>query len=167
MPLADQPEWLERLRETRTTVDFTAAGHVIDEALRLYAPVPFISRRALQAFTFSGFEIPQNTQIVLIPDLTHHLPEIWHQPEKFDPDRFTAPREEHRTHAFAYVPFGGGAHRCLGHAFAKRLAVRFLRELSVWVVELPPDYAFSLAMIPIPKPKDGLPVRLRSATTTV
>ena len=162
--LAHHPEWLERLRAAHAADDPAVSSRVIDEALRLYAPVPYIPRRALRAFRFAGVEIPENTQISLFPDLTHHLPEIWTDAERFDPDRFAPPREEHRKHPFAYVPFGGGAHRCLGQAFAKKLAATFLREFSDCAVELPSEYKLSVAMIPIPKPKDGLPVRLRMAS---
>ena len=68
------------------------------------------------------------------PLFTHHMPEIWPDPDRFDPMRFTEEAQRNR-HRFAWVPFGGGAHMCLGLHFAymqaKCFARHFLQNLSV------------------------------------
>ena len=64
--------------------------------------------------------------------MNHRLPEIWTDPEKFDPARFTEPRNEHKKHRHAYTPFGGGAHKCIGMVFGqlevKTIMHRLLRK---------------------------------------
>ena len=60
--------------------------------------------------------------------LTHRLPEIWEDPERFDPERFSPSRSQGR-HRYAFVPFGGGAHGCLGANFASLQVRALLRTL--------------------------------------
>ncbi len=52
------------------------------------------------------------------------MPKIWLEPERFDPMRFTEENSRAR-HRFAYAPFGGGAHMCLGLNFANMQAKCF------------------------------------------
>ena len=70
--------------------------------------------------------------------MNHRLPEIWTDPLKFDPDRFTEPRNEHKRHRYAFTPFGGGAHKCIGMTFGqleiKTIMHRLLRRYRL---ELP------------------------------
>ena len=104
------------------------------EAMRLKPPVPSIPRRAIRDFTFKGFAVPAGTMVGVNPLFTHHMPEIWPDPDKFDPMRFTEEAQRNR-HRFAWVPFGGGAHMCLGLHFAymqaKCFTRHFLQNLSV------------------------------------
>ena len=88
------------------------------EALRRYPPLPTMPRYATRAFDFMGYTIPAGTHVGITPIHTHHMEEIWSQPFRFDPERFAPGREEHKRHPFAWVPFGGGAHMCLGQHFA-------------------------------------------------
>ena len=123
-------------------------------------PVPSIPRRAIRDLVFMGYAIPACTMVGVNPLFTHHMPEIWPDPETFDPMRFTDEAQRGR-HRFAWVPFGGGAHMCLGLHFAymqaKCFARHFLQNLSV---SLEPGYPPDWAMWPIPKPRDGLRVTL-------
>ena len=93
--------------------------------------------------------------------MTHQLEELWTEPKRFDPERFSPERAEDKQHSHAYYPFGGGAHMCIGMHFAglqvKAFLVQFLRRFRVSV---PDGYEPPMTPIPIPKPKDGLPVRL-------
>ena len=101
------------------------------------------------------------------PLFTHHMPEIWPEPEKFDPMRFTDEAQRNR-HRFAWVPYGGGAHMCLGLHFAymqaKCFARHFLQNLEV---SLEPGYKPDWQMWPIPKPRDGLRVVLKAVLSCV
>jgi cytochrome P450 len=131
------------------------------EALRKKPPVPSMPRRAVRHFSFKGFAIPAGTLVGVNPLFTHHMPEIWPAPERFDPMRFTEEAQRDR-HRFAFVPFGGGAHMCLGLHFAymqaKCFARHFLQNLEV---SLAPGYEPAWQMWPVPKPRDGLRVTLR------
>ncbi|KAI7815057.1 cytochrome p450 [Rhyzopertha dominica] len=85
----------------------------IKESLRMYPSVPLISRLAgADLETFDGYKIPKNTHIhIHIYDL-HHDPDIYPEPEKFDPDRFL-PEVAQNRHPFAYLPFSGGPRNCI------------------------------------------------------
>jgi cytochrome P450 len=87
------------------------------------------------------------------------MPEIWPEPMKFDPLRFTDEAVRAR-HKYAWVPFGGGAHMCLGLHFAYMQAKSFFYHLLTSNVSLAPGYGQSWQMWPIPKPRDRLPIRI-------
>jgi cytochrome P450 len=174
--LAANPEWQAKLRDEvnalnlrrdePTTFDRLEAMPLTEmafkEAMRMKPPVPSIPRRATRDFSFRGYDIPAGTMTSTNPLFTHHMPEIWPEPDRFDPLRFTDEAQRAR-HRFAWVPFGGGAHMCLGLHFAymqaKCFARHFLQNLSV---SLEPGYTPQWQMWPIPKPKDGLRVTLKA-----
>ncbi|MCA9608094.1 MAG: cytochrome P450 [Myxococcales bacterium] len=170
--LAANPAWQDRLREESrglgraiaSYADLGALGlhqRVFDEALRLCSPVPYVPRRAIRAFEHGGHWFPAQTHVSVVPDFTHHDPRIWSQPWRFDPDRFGPERAEHKRHPFAFVPFGGGAHLCIGKAFAYMLAKIFLHQLVLrYRLHVPATYAYRPEPVPIPKPVDGLPLTL-------
>ena len=173
--LAANPEWQQRLREEVRGLGIDAddpssldnlekmplTEMAFKEAMRMKPPVPSIPRRAVRDFTFKGFAIPAGTLVGINPLFTHHMPEIWPEPEAFDPLRFTDEAQRNR-HRFAWVPFGGGAHMCLGLHFAymqaKCFARHFLQNLEV---SLEPGYKPDWQIWPIPKPRDGLRVTLK------
>ena len=174
--LAAHPEWQQKLRDevrglgiaadAPTTFDNLEAMKLTEmafkEALRLKPPVPSMPRRAIRDFTFKGYAIPAGTMVGVNPLFTHHMPDIWPEPEKFDLMRFTDEAQRNR-HRFAWVPYGGGAHMCLGLHFAymqaKCFARHFLQNLEV---SLEPGYKPDWQMWPIPKPRDGLRVVLKA-----
>jgi cytochrome P450 len=175
--LATNPEWQRKLRDEVTALG-VAPGEpttfdnleamptsemAFKEAMRMKPPVPSIPRRATRNFSFRGYAIPAGTLVAVNPLFTHHMPEIWPDPETFDPMRFAEAAQRGR-HRFAFVPFGGGAHMCLGLHFAymqaKCFARHFLQNLSV---SLQPGTTPDWQMWPIPKPRDGLRVMLAPA----
>ena len=92
--------------------------------------------------------------------VSHRLPDIWPEPERFDPSRFSAENSRGR-HKYAWVPFGGGGHMCLGLHFAyMQVKAFFFALLADNRIELAPGYKGEFALFPIPKPKDGLPLRI-------
>jgi cytochrome P450 len=173
--LAAHPEWQRKLRDEvgalgiaedqPTTLDhleaMTLTEMAFKEALRLKPPVPSMPRRAVKDFTFKGYAIPAGGLAGVNPLFTHHMKEIWPEPDTFDPMRFTEEAQRNR-HRFAWVPFGGGAHMCLGLHFAYMQAKCFARHLLQNLsVSLPPGYEPDWQMWPIPKPRDGLRVMLK------
>ncbi|MFC3713359.1 cytochrome P450 [Sphingoaurantiacus capsulatus] len=169
--LAANPEWQDWVREEITAYGPGPIAHerlgelertemAFKEAMRLLAPVPGIPRRAVKDFVFRNHHIPAGTPVGVNPMLTHRLPDVWPDPDRFDPMRFTAEASKGR-HKYAWVPFGGGAHMCLGLHFAYMQAKAFFFELlKGHRVTLAPGYQGDFQMFPMPKPKDGLPVRL-------
>jgi cytochrome P450 len=169
--LALNPDWQDKLREEVASLSVEGGSLSLDslnglplaemafkESMRLRPPVPSIPRRATREFSFGGYTIPAGTLVGVNPLYTHHMPDIWLEPDRFDPMRFTDEAQRTR-HRFAWVPFGGGAHMCLGLHFAymqaKCFAYHFVKNLKV---SLEPDYQPQWQMWPIPKPKDGLRV---------
>jgi cytochrome P450 len=174
--LAADPQWQQKLRDevkglglaadAPTTFDNLEAMRLTEmafkETLRLKPPVPSMPRRSIKDFTFKGYAIPAGAMVGINPLFTHHMPDIWPEPEKFDPMRFTDEAQRNR-HRFAWVPYGGGAHMCLGLHFAymqaKCFARHFLQNLEV---SLEPGYKPDWQIWPIPKPRDGLRVVLKA-----
>src|ERR1700759_763991 len=174
--LAAHPQWQQKLREEVMALGLatdapTGFDHLeampltemaFKEALRIKPPVPSMPRRAVRDFTFKGYAIPAGTAVGVDPLFTHHMPDLWPEPDSFDPMRFTEEAQRNR-HRFAWVPFGGGAHMCLGLHFAymqvKTFARHFLQNLEVSVA---PGYKPQWQMWPIPKPRDGLRVTVKA-----
>jgi cytochrome P450 len=133
------------------------------ETLRMIPPVPALSRRALRDFTFGGYHIPAGASVGVNTLFTHYMPAIWPDPDRFDPERFTESAQTER-HRFAFVPFGGGAHMCLGLNFAYMQAKCFARHLLQSLsISIEPGYTPAWTMWPIPRPRDGLRVTLTPA----
>jgi cytochrome P450 len=170
--LGQHPQWQERCREESLAlgVDPTRAGLaslesldlVIRECLRLSPPVPVVIRKAATDTEILGRPIPQGSHVAVGIALSHFMPEFWSDPERFDPDRFSPARREDKSHRFAWDPFGGGAHKCLGMLFAdievKVILHQLLRAFR-WQVDQ--GYRPKMNNISLPFPKDGLPVRFQ------
>jgi sterol 14alpha-demethylase len=91
--------------------------NTVKETLRLHPPLFMLVRVAQEDFVYKDYFIPEGTWLILSPTVAHQIPEVFAEPARFDPDRFSPPREEDKRD-FAYIPFGGGRHKCLGNAFA-------------------------------------------------
>ncbi|GAB0090421.1 Cytochrome P450 [Sergentomyia squamirostris] len=92
-------------------------SRVIKECLRLYPPVPFITRSVTEDMKIENEIIPEGSIVhIHIFDL-HRDPEQFPDPERFDPDRFL-PENVEKRHPYAYVPFSAGPRNCIGQKFA-------------------------------------------------
>jgi cytochrome P450 len=87
---------------------------VIKESMRLLPPVPLSSRTALKEVQLGPYQVPARTEIVLSIYHTHHHPDLYPEPERFAPDRWT----QCEPSAYEYLPFGAGARMCAGMTFA-------------------------------------------------
>ncbi|MEU4219530.1 cytochrome P450 [Actinoplanes sp. NPDC026623] len=173
-------EWQERVRDealalgpdpsVRQLSELRDLDMVIKECQRLVAPVPVVARYAVADTEVAGRRIAAGTHTTVCLQLSHYLPEYWSRPEAFDPERFSPERREDRSHRFAWAPFGGGAHKCLGMAFSD-LEVRTLlaQILTRFRWSVPPGYVPPMSNVSLPYPRDGLPIDLRplSAATGV
>lgn len=106
-----QPITFNSLRE------ISLSEYAVKEALRLHPPLFMLVRVAQQDFVYKNFLIPQGSWVLISPSVSHRIASLFPDPDRFDPERFAPPREEDRRD-FAYIPFGGGRHRCLGSVFA-------------------------------------------------
>jgi cytochrome P450 len=172
--LARHPDWQERLREEMLGLGLPVGAHLtyerlddlrllemaFKEAMRLAPPLPVIPRRAVRDFEFMGHRIPAGTQVAVSSLFTHRMPEIWPEPDKFDPMRFTDEAVRGR-HKYAWVPYGGGAHMCIGLHFSYMLTKTFFYHLLTTTrLSMAPGYVPRWQMFPYPKPKDGLLIQL-------
>ena len=89
---------------------------VLNESLRLYPPAWTLGRRALGEDQIGGYYIAPNTVIAVCVYSLHRHPAFWDEPERFNPERFSAENSAGR-HKFSYVPFGAGPRQCIGNNF--------------------------------------------------
>lgn len=170
--LAANPEWQDRLIAEVDAIGADALDHneidkmadtslVIQEALRMHPPLVMMPRYALREFEFDGHHLPANTPCVISSLFTHYMEEYWSEPRRFDPERFAPGRAEDKKHFFQYIPFGGGAHKCLGLHFAQVQGKIFLYHFfRRYRVEKEPGQRFKYNNVPLTFPTNGLPLRV-------
>ncbi|MBJ8345082.1 cytochrome P450 [Antrihabitans sp. YC2-6] len=170
--LAKHPEWQAKCRAEslalgKSSLDYDDLDNLVSldlvmkESLRLVPPVGSIPRATVADTEVMGYFIPAGTFVSVMPDFTHHMPQYWNEPRKFDPERFSAERREDKVHKHAWVPFGAGAHKCIGQHFGgmqvKAVMHKMLQNFE-WSIE--PGYRLRLDHTSLPRPKDGLHVCL-------
>ena len=170
--LGKNPEWQDKVRNEIFSIknemptfddvaEMKLTEYVFQETLRFYPSVMILNRRTTRDVHVNGYDIPANTMIMLSPPFTHRMEEWWSNPLEFDPMRFSPERAEHKRHGFSYVPFGGGAHKCIGMHFALMNAKLYLfRLLKNYKVTLRPGYDPAFMHVHLPRPIDGLPITL-------
>ena len=128
--LAKHPEWQEILVEEmkglgKTALDYDdlgkleKTGWVFRETLRMRPPLTTFPRRTVKEVEYQGYVLPKNTLVNISTLYTHYMEEYWSQPLRFDPERFSDYRAEHKKHFYQRVPFGGGHHKSLGAEFCR------------------------------------------------
>ena len=171
--LALHPEWQERLRAASMALGKAQLEHddleqleelswSMREALRLTPPLTSMPRMCVKDTEFQGYRIPAGSMVGIYPMHVHYMPSLWSDPQRFDPERFSPARQEDKRHAFAWVPFGGGVHVCIGQHFATLQVKAIMHQLLLryrWSIE--PGYRMPYQLVPIAKPRDGLPVTLQ------
>ena len=110
---------------------------VVNETLRLYSPIHSISRVALADDLLGGYHIPAGSTIYVSLYATHRLRRFWPDPDRFDPDRFTAENVARRPR-FAFIPFAAGHRNCVGGSTA-------VAELKLAVAMIAQRYELVLA----------------------
>jgi cytochrome P450 len=171
--LAKHPEWQARVRRQASglwdsDLSVEALGQLTDielcmkESLRMCAPVTGLPRVALKDCAYKHYRIPKGAMVMATPYFMGHMEEYWPRPGVFDPERFAPDRREDLIHKYAWIPFGGGVHKCIGLHLAEltiKVIVCRLAERFRWSVA--DDYQMPLNLISIPMPADDLPVSLR------
>ncbi|TAE91264.1 MAG: cytochrome P450, partial [Runella slithyformis] len=93
------------------------ANQVIQETLRLYPPAWIVGRAAQKDDEVDGYQIRKGTQVVMPTWVVHRHPDLWENPNAFQPERFENEQAKARQ-KFAHFPFGGGPRFCIGNNFA-------------------------------------------------
>ncbi|TVU38390.1 hypothetical protein EJB05_11757, partial [Eragrostis curvula] len=153
----------DRLAAARPVVDYDALQEMdvlhrcVKETLRLHPPALVLLRHARRGFAVREYEVPAGHAVASPLVIHNRLPEVYEEPDKFDPDRFGPRRAEDKVGgAFAYTAFGGGRHACVGEAFAymqiKVIWSHLLRNFEMELVSPFPTTDWNVVM-PGPKGK--------------
>jgi len=119
----------------------------IKETERMHPVVLAIIRKAKESFEYHGFMIPKGSMVYLSPSVSHKLPDIFPDPERYDPLRFSKGKQIKNS----LIGFGGGIHRCTGMNFA-------YLEMKVVLTLLLEHYDFEL-LNPAPDPVKGIQMK--------
>lgn len=170
--LARSPEWTSVLKDEIARITGGApvtADHidklvltqqVIKESMRIYPPVPMMSRQAVADTSLGPHAVKTGTSIVIpIYAIQRHRAR-WQNPDLFDPTRF-APDKEARISRYQYMPFGAGPRICIGMAFAMIEATAMLATMlqSARFGPVPDHEPLPVARVTL-LPKGGMPLRV-------
>ncbi|XP_040989497.1 abscisic acid 8'-hydroxylase CYP707A2-like [Juglans microcarpa x Juglans regia] len=145
----------ERVLTWADTKKMPITSRVIQETLRIASVLSFTFREAVEDVEYEGYLIPKGWKVLPLFRNIHHSPDIFPEPDKFDPSRFeVAPKPN------TFMPFGNGIHSCPGNELAKL-------EISVLLHHLTTKYRWSVVGTengiqygPFALPQNGLPIRL-------
>ena len=107
-----------------------ALENAVRECERLHPPLIILIRKALKPMVYRGQVVPAGTLAMVSPAVSHRLPHVFTDPDRFLPDRFAAPEYADKQHQYTLIGFGGGKHRCMGKHFA------ILQIKAIWTALL-------------------------------
>ncbi|KAF7381517.1 hypothetical protein HZH66_013911 [Vespula vulgaris] len=146
--------------ESATTKEISQLKYldrVAKEALRLYPSAPGFLRKLSEDVKIDDYIIPKGCVVALSSFGTHRHPDIWPNPEEFNPDRFL-PENSKGRHPYSYIPFSAGPRNCLGQKYAlleeKFVLTAILRKWKVKSVQKQDNIKFYGALIL--RPSEGI-----------
>ncbi len=170
--LASHPEEKERVYDEAQHIesngiptgnpitDLPHTNRVVQETMRLYPPAWIIGREAREDDELDGYFIPRGSQVYICPYIIHRHPDLWHEPERFWPERFAD--DDSERHKFAFFPFGGGPRYCIGNHFAQlemQLVLgQIIRKFDIQRVS---DEAISVEPLITLRPRGGVSLLLK------
>ena len=125
--VSQHPEVEKKLSDELATADFSELDdlpnflytrHVVEEAMRLYPAGWLVTRKALADDRLGPYFVPAGTEIYIPPYFIQRHPNLWEDPDTFNPDRFQPENSRHR-HRLATIPFSSGPRNCIGALFAR------------------------------------------------
>ncbi|KAG8388808.1 hypothetical protein BUALT_Bualt02G0163600 [Buddleja alternifolia] len=175
MLLASHPEWQQRIRDEVVDISngqipdaemirkMKLLSMAINESLRLYPPVPVVSREALKDMKFGNLNVPKGMNLWTIVTTIHTDPKIWGPDSyQFNPARFANGITGACKFPYLYMPFGVGPRVCLGQNLALvELKILISSILSKFSLSLSPKYVHSPAMGLVIEPGLGVNVLMK------
>ncbi|WP_330252891.1 cytochrome P450 [Nocardia sp. NBC_00565] len=145
--LAGGPARYEQLSQLELT------GHIVSEALRLYPPVWILTRTVSADTWLGGYFLPSGTTVIYSPYLIHHRGDLYENPERFDPDRWSDERAAiPRT---AFIPFSAAARKCIGDVFGLAEATIALATITArWRLQPVPGGDVRPVISTVLRPRD-------------
>ncbi|QDT55038.1 Pentalenene oxygenase [Caulifigura coniformis] len=120
-----RPEHLEGL---------TVLDRVLKESMRILPASSFLHRMTAEPVEMGPFQLPAGAVVIFSQLMTHHMPSLYPEPEKFHPDRWLTSSPS----PYAYLPFGGGARMCIGAALGTmQLKISLIRMLQQFRFSIP------------------------------
>jgi cytochrome P450 len=126
--ISQHPEVEQRLSNELNTLagssefgdlpQFLFTRQIIDETMRLYPAGWVVTRKALGNDRLGEYFVPAGTEIYVAPYFIQRHPDLWEEPDRFNPDRFR-PENSRRRHRLATIPFSAGPRNCIGEHFAR------------------------------------------------
>lgn len=149
---------------TNSLLFYVQLSMILNESLRLYAPIVATIRRAKADVDLGGYKVPRGTEI-LVPILAvHHDQSLWgNDANEFNPGRFSDGGASAAKHPTAFIPFGVGGRRCIGQNLAMlqtKLAVAII--LQRFSFRLAPSYRHAPTVLMLLCPQYGAPVLFQS-----
>ncbi len=133
---------------------------VLQESMRLFPAAWVLTRTSVADDEICGHKIPGGSMIVTSAYVTHRHPDVWENPEVFDPERFSRERSANRSR-FAFFPFGDGPRKCPGEHFSLAEMLSVLAMVSQrYRLHMKPDHPIELEPSFTLRAKHGLPMRL-------
>lgn len=166
--LSQHPEVVEKIKQELAEVvgdrpleladikSLVYLKQVIEEGMRLYPPVWSVGRQAIEDDEWEGHKIKKNSIVGIYFYHLHRHPDLWEDPDAFNPDRFTPEASKARPNSH-YLPFGAGPRMCIGNYFAmmemQLVMVELLRKVDFSLV---PDQDIELEPLVTLRPKNGI-----------
>ncbi|MEM9765001.1 MAG: cytochrome P450, partial [Pseudomonadota bacterium] len=132
--------------------------HVVKEGMRVLPASVVFPRFAAEDTALGGYHVPAGTEVLFSPLMAHHEAHVYPQPRRFDPDRW----EDIQPGRFEFLPFGGGARRCLGMPFSDHM-IRLVLAMIVPRLrfEVPAKTRVDVQVNVVMSPANGLPAIAR------
>lgn len=125
-----------RLVTTNDLNEMRYLEQCIKETMRLCPSVPIVCRKLNEDLRLGNYVLPGGTNIFISPFITHRLEHLYPEPQKYDPDRFSA-ENCHKIHPYGYIPFSAGPRNCIGYKFA-------MLEMKAAISAIMREYQLSL-----------------------
>ena len=129
----------------KTLHALTHLGYAVTETERLRPSADMLLRDVDEAIDIGGYHIPAGWKVQVASEVAHRLPDVFDEPDFYDPLRYAPGREEDKSDRFALIGFGGGVHKCTGMNFANNeisvITTLLLQQFDLELVTQRPEVA--------------------------